>query len=184
MTRSICSPDLSVVIEAAGRAQRRLAAWLKPSPTVQSKYSENLLFKCEQFQSTGSFKIRGALNKIASIRESGGSIGAVITASSGNHGIACAQAGLWIGVDVTVVLPITADAEKIKKLQDLGAKLLTFGDEPGQSETWARESTSSSNAIYVSPYNDWNIVAGQATIGLELIEQVPLDRKRHANYRF
>lgn len=110
------------------------------------------------------------------MREAGDSVVEVITASSGNHGIACAQAGLWIGVDVTVVLPVTADAEKVKKLQELGAKLLTFGDEAGQSETWAREAASSKNANYVSPYNDWNIIEGQATIGLELIEQVPLDR--------
>jgi threonine dehydratase len=84
------------MIEAAERAKHRLAEWLKPSPTVRSKKSDNLWFKCEQFQSTGSFKIRGALNKIASPRETGDSVGEVITASSGNHGIACAQAGLVI----------------------------------------------------------------------------------------
>ncbi|WP_282053200.1 threonine ammonia-lyase [Phaeobacter inhibens] len=176
MTKNSCSPDLSVMIEAAERAKHRLAEWLKPSPTVRSKKSDNLWFKCEQFQSTGSFKIRGALNKIASPRETGDSVGEVITASSGNHGIACAQAGLWIGVDVTVVLPVKADAEKRRKLQNLGAKLLTYGDEAGQSEAWAREAASSKNVNYVSPYNDRSIIEGQATIGLELIEQVPLDR--------
>ncbi|HBS27415.1 MAG TPA: threonine ammonia-lyase, partial [Gammaproteobacteria bacterium] len=72
------------MIEAAGRAQHRLTPWLKPSPTVRSKRTD-LWFKCEQFQSTGSFKIRGALNKIASMREAGDSVAEVITASSGNH---------------------------------------------------------------------------------------------------
>ncbi|KPN63010.1 hypothetical protein AKJ29_02340 [Aliiroseovarius crassostreae] len=71
---------------------------------------------------------------------------------------------------------MAADAEKVRKLQDLGANILTFGDEAGQSEAWAREAAPSRNAMYVSPYNDWDIVAGQATIGLELLEQVPLDR--------
>lgn len=176
MTKSFCSPDLSALIEAAGCAQNRLATWLKPSPAVQSKKNEDLWFKCEQFQSTGSFKIRGALNKIASAREAGGILKEVITASSGNHGIACAQAGLWSGADVTVVLPVNADPQKVKKLNHLGAKILTFGDEAGESEVFARAEAHSRKVIYISPYNDWDVVAGQATIGLELLQQVPLDR--------
>jgi threonine dehydratase len=162
--------------DAARKALDRVRPWLSTTPLIESKVYEGLFLKCDQFQKTGSFKIRGALNKISKILAEDKSERNFLTASSGNHGIACAQAGLWLGGDVTVVLPSRVDVQKSKKLECLGAKLLTHGEEAGQAELFARELASSRRAQYISPYNDWDVISGQATIGLELQQQMSVER--------
>ena len=127
----------------------------------------SVFFKAENFQLTGSFKIRGAASKMTSL----GNERAVITASSGNHGIASAQAASSIGQALTVVLPETVAQAKLEKIRSYNVDVILHGAESGLAELHAQREAASRGLVYVSPYNDPEIVAGQGTIGLELLEQ-------------
>jgi threonine dehydratase len=128
--------------------------------------------KCENLQPTGSFKIRGALNKLLSLgageRERG-----VVTASTGNHGRAVAYALGITGGTGTVYVSSTARQSKLAAIRELGARIETHGDDPADSERRAREVASAEGKVYVSPYNDADVIAGQATCGVEMVDQVP-----------
>ena len=126
-----------------------------------------MFFKAENFQLTGSFKIRGAASKMTSL----GNERAVITASSGNHGIASAQAASSIGQALTVVLPETVAQAKLEKIRSYNVDVILHGAESGLAELHAQREAATRGLVYVSPYNDPEIVAGQGTIGLELLEQ-------------
>jgi len=95
----------------------------------------------------------------------------VITASSGNHGIASAQAASSIGQALTVVLPETVAQAKLEKIRSYNVDVILHGAESGLAELHAQQEAASRGLVYVSPYNDPEIVAGQGTIGLELLEQ-------------
>ena len=126
-----------------------------------------MFFKAENFQLTGSFKIRGAASKMTSL----GNERAVITASSGNHGIASAQAASSIGQALTVVLPETVAQAKLEKIRSYNVDVILHGAESGLAELHAQREAATRGLVYVSPYNDPEIVAGQGTIGIELLEQ-------------
>ncbi len=129
--------------------------------------------KCEQMQRSGSFKIRGALNAILSLGPTSLARG-VVTASTGNHGRGVATALTAVGGRGTVFLPHTAPAVKIQALRRLPAVDLEFhGDEGGATECHAREVAERDGRAYISPYNDWNVIAGQGTLGLEFARQCP-----------
>ncbi|GKT93438.1 threonine dehydratase catabolic [Colletotrichum tofieldiae] len=123
-----------------------------------------VLFKAENLQLTGSFKLRGATSKISA--QPATDRKKLITASSGNHGIGAACAARALGRDLTVVLPETLD-----KIKSYGAHTILYGSETGLSEQHAQQLAASGEYVYISPYNDPLIVAGQGTIGLEILEQ-------------
>lgn len=130
--------------------------------------SGGLFFKAEQFQTTGSFKFRGATNKISKVPQGV----EMVTASSGNHGIACAAAAKALGRAVRVFLPQTVSPTKREKIERLGAIVEIAGRESGETEKLAAQyALAATNRTYISPYNDPDIIAGQGTIGLELIDQ-------------
>lgn len=126
--------------------------------------------KCEHLQHTGSFKFRGASNKIrllpAEQRERG-----VITASSGNHGQALALAGRMLGVPVTVYTAATASPVKLDAIRAQGAEVVTLATDPLSVELEAARQAKLQGKPFVSPYNDAQVIAGQGTIGMELHEQ-------------
>lgn len=131
-----------------------------------------VLLKCEHLQHTGSFKFRGASNKIrllpVDVRKHG-----VIAASSGNHGQALALAGKTAGVPVTVYTATSASPYKIEAMRTLGAEVLCLPTDPLGAELEAARQAEAQGVPFVSPYNDLQVIAGQGTIGMELFEQAP-----------
>lgn len=140
---------------------------LIPARATGKNLDARVLFKAENFQLTGSFKLRGAISKVSS---QGGQV-PLITASSGNHGIGAALASRLLSRSLTVVLPETVVPTKLEKIKSYGVAVILHGTETGMAEAYAQELASSGAYAYISPYNDPDIIAGQGTIGLELLEQ-------------
>lgn len=128
--------------------------------------------KCEHLQHTGSFKYRGASNKLRLLdpvqRQRG-----VITASSGNHGQGLALAGQALGVPVSVYTTTQASSYKLEAMRALGAEVISLDLDPLGAELEAGRQAQLQGKPYVSPYNDYQIIAGQGTVGMELFEQQP-----------
>lgn len=139
-----------------------------PSQTLGGKTGCDLWFKAENFQLTGSFKMRGAASKMTALAPGQ----KLITASSGNHGIASSRAASLTGQDLTVVLPETVARVKLEKIQSFGVEIILHGAESGMAEMHAQSLAAGGEFTYVSPYNDHDVIAGQGTIGLEVLEQV------------
>ncbi|XP_076054190.1 L-threonine ammonia-lyase-like isoform X2 [Oratosquilla oratoria] len=157
-------------------AKKRTSGHLKEtplqySPVISADTGVYVYLKLESEQVGGSFKARGAFNKASVLASKG--IRRVITASTGNHGIACTLAMNSYGIECRVVIPTTADPEKKRKLEENGGHLLQLGAEGGESETHARSLADLENIFYVSPYNDYDIMAGQGTVALEILKQLP-----------
>lgn len=169
------TPSRSVLASAARSVvvRQRIRDHTVMTPVLQSCSAQpdktELHFKTENFQVTGSFKLRGAMAKLTSLPTDR----PLITASSGNHGIACSHAARITGHKLTVVLPETVAPAKLAKVEGYGTQVVLHGAESGLAETHARQLADSGKFVYVSPYNDTEVVAGQGTIGLELLEQLP-----------
>ena len=154
-------------------ARNRVSVDIIKTPLLKSKLElsekTQVSYKSENFQITGSFKVRGALSKLSKLP----TFSPVITASSGNHGIACSYAAKTTGHKLTVVLPENVSRAKLSKIESYGTKTILNPGDSGLAERKARELASSENYTYVSPYNDNLIMAGQGTIALEILEQQP-----------
>jgi len=127
--------------------------------------------KFEHHQRTGSFKLRGAVNRLLTVPASQRSLG-VVTASTGNHGAAVACAAGQLGAPAIVYVPSSASASKVNGIRALGAEIRVHGEDGVDAEVAAREFAESSGRVYVSPYNDPQVIAGQATVGVELARQL------------
>src|ERR1700754_3579880 len=121
--------------------------------------------KAEHLMPTGSFKVRGSANKLrmlgAAARQSG-----VITASTGNHGLGVARAGVLAGVGVTVYVPATATKSKMAAIESLGAELVVVDGSLLDSEKEARRQSKLQGKPYIAPSNDLDTMAGQGTVGM------------------
>jgi threonine dehydratase len=136
-----------------------------------------LLVKCEHQQRTGSFKLRGALSKILSLSAAEKDRG-IVTSSSGNHGLGVAQALELLGGRGTICVPETVSPAKRSALSRFDVEIRTLGKNAGETELLGRELADELGMTYVSPYNDLDVIAGQGTIGREIVEQLgsgPLD---------
>lgn len=129
----------------------------------------HLWLKCENEQQTGSFKWRGALSKL-SLLDPGQTI---VTASTGNHGLGVANAAELFGLKAQIFIPKTASPKKIERLRALGADLHLVEGDSLEAELSGKRYASLHGLIWVSPYNDPEIIAGQGTIGIEITEQFP-----------
>ncbi|HEY3785298.1 MAG TPA: threonine/serine dehydratase [Steroidobacteraceae bacterium] len=145
---------------------------LQRSGPLSAALGCEVLLKCEHLQPTGSFKVRGATNKILLHAPQARRTG-VITASSGNHGQALARMGAQAGISVKVYVAASAARPKIEAIRGLGAELVMIDGPPIEAELRARRDAAEQGRIYVSPYNDLDVIAGQGTIGMELLEQEP-----------
>ncbi len=125
----------------------------------------------EQQQVTGSFKLRGATNKILSLAPEVAAKG-VVTSSTGNHGLGVAAAAASRGIDAEIFLSSQVPDAKWKKIAAYGVRIRTVGANPLDAELAARNAAEESGRTYVSPYNDWHVVAGQGTIAVELLRQL------------
>jgi threonine dehydratase len=131
-----------------------------------------LYLKPENQQPIGAFKLRGAYNKIASLSEEDRKRG-VISYSSGNHGQGVAYAARAMGVKAVIVMPENAPAIKREATAALGAEIVTVGPGSRERQTKAEELAAQHGYVIVPPYNDEQIIAGQGTMGLEILEDLP-----------
>lgn len=166
----------ALVGEAANRLGTRVrrtdVAPIDLTGLVRGDMTPRAFAKLEQLQVTGSFKIRGATNKLMSLTPEAAAAG-VISASTGNHGLAVATAAVALGIDAEIFLSNSVSEGKRKKIQRAGARIRLVGEDPLTAELAARAEATASGRSYVSPYNDPMVIAGQGTIAVELAEQLP-----------
>jgi threonine dehydratase len=142
------------------------------SETLSRQVGRPVSLKAENLQRTGSFKVRGAVNKLATLSEGERRAG-VVAASAGNHGQAVAWAAREAGVKATVFMPQDAPMAKVEPTKNYGAKAELTGGSFEDALHAAFAHAEATGATFVHPYEDEKVIAGQGTIGLELVEQVP-----------
>ena len=153
------------------QAARRIEGRVRRTPVLQ--VSPTLTFKLELLQHVGSFKPRGAFNRLLSAKEQGALTGqGVIAASGGNAGLAVAYAARELGVPARIFVPVNAPAPKVARLRTLDADVVQVGDEYAEAYEVAATAAEESGALLVHAFDQPEIVAGQGTIGLELLDQV------------
>jgi threonine dehydratase len=143
------------------------------SPYYSALAGADIYFKLENLQHTGSFKARGAMNKVLSLTPSERKRG-VVTASTGNHGAATAFSLAKLGGAGIVFVPDNASTAKVQAIEKLGAEVRCFGDDTAVTEAHARRYARDHGLTYIPPYNDLQVIGGQGTIAVELARQ--LDR--------
>jgi threonine dehydratase len=166
-------PTLAEIQEARARLQD--VAQVTPihySETFSRRTGRTVLLKAENLQRTGSFKIRGAYNKISQLDEAERAAG-VVAASAGNHGQAVAWAAREVGVEATVFMPQDAPMAKVDATRNYGARVELAGAMFDDCLAGALAHVEAAGATFVHPFEDPLVIAGQGTIGLELAEQVP-----------
>lgn len=157
-------------------AANRIAPYVRETPLDYSPYfseltGANVYLKLENLQHTGSFKLRGAFNKLLSLSEEARQAGGV-AASSGNHGAAIAHAMNTLGVAGTIFVPEQTSPTKVDAIKRAGGDVRFFGTDGLDTEMHAREFAEENGMIYLSPYNDPDVIAGQGTCGVEIAKQL------------
>ena len=160
--------DLGRSHQAALEARERIRPWVRETPLIEA--APGLLLKLETLQATGSFKVRGAACALSAGHLAGAR--SVIAASTGNHGLAVAHVAAELGMSCRVFVPSSASGFKLHRLRSAGVELVEVPGDPLRAELAAREEAAGGGALFVSPYNDPLVVLGQASVGLELIEQL------------
>ena len=158
-------------------AEQRIRSFVRETPVEHSlplsaETGCEVMLKLENFQVTGSFKARGALNKLLGLGPGQRGTG-VVAASSGNHGAGVAYGLRALEIPGVIYVPHGASAAKVSAIASYGAEVRFAGDDCVLAEAAARAYAQESGAVYVSPYNDLQIVAGQGTTAVELKRQVP-----------
>ena len=140
------------------------------STVFSSLLNTEVRFKMENLQVTGSFKVRGAVNKLLSLTKNERQKG-VVSASTGNHGAAIAYAAQELNVKCSIFVPNDASEAKLNNIKNYDAKIEIYGKDCVDSEMKAREVARQNEQVYVSPYNDLDVVVGQGTVGYEINNQ-------------
>ena len=158
-------------------ARERITSRIHRTPVVTSRQfdevaGKQVFFKCENLQRAGAFKIRGATNKIRSLTDDEKSRG-IVAFSSGNHAQAVALAGREAGVRVLVAMPEDAPKMKVAATRAYGAEIIFYDRHKEDRQQFALDLAERERLVMVPPYDDYLILAGQATCGLELLEEVP-----------
>jgi threonine dehydratase len=158
-------------------ANKKIRNVVTRTPTYHSvvfsqKTGAEVYLKLECFQSVGAFKIRGAVNKICNLSQSELQKG-LVAASSGNHGLSVAYAAKIYGAKAVVVVPENAVKEKVEAIGNYGAEVVKYGKDYDEAYSKALEIQKKTKRTLVHPFNDPFVIAGQGTIGLELLEDVP-----------
>ncbi|HEY0783562.1 MAG TPA: threonine/serine dehydratase [Thermoanaerobaculia bacterium] len=160
------------------RARERIAPHVRRTPLLRaaplrdSLGNLDLHLKLESLQVTGSFKARGAVNRVLAMPREQLAKG-LVTASGGNHGLGVAYAGAVAGAAVTIYLPANAPREKAAKLARWGAEVVWEGELWDDSDLAARAAAAASGAAYVHSFSEPDVIAGQGTVGLEILEDFP-----------
>src|SRR5688572_4788952 len=168
----------AITIEDVRAAAGRIAGWAQRTPvltcaTLNRRAGKSLFFKCEQWQKVGAFKFRGACNAIRKLTPDVAAAG-VVTHSSGNHAQAVALAARMRGIPAHIVMPRTAPRVKRNAVKEYGGRVIECEPNLAARETTTAKVQKETGATLVPPYNHPDVMAGQGTIALELLEQAPL----------
>ncbi|MHC4396551.1 MAG: pyridoxal-phosphate dependent enzyme [Planctomycetota bacterium] len=163
-------------IKQIREANERIKPFVHRTPvltceTLNRMCEAEIFFKCENFQKTGSFKIRGATNAVFSLADEEAA-GGVATHSSGNHGAAVAAAGRWRNIKAYVVMPENAPEVKRNAVAGYGARIISCKPTLKAREEGLAKVLERTGAAFIHPYNDYRVIAGQGTAAMELCEQV------------
>jgi threonine dehydratase len=166
-------------IDDIARVRERLRGILKPTPMLRSATLERMLeadiyLKPENLQKTGSFKLRGAYNRVATLSSEEARRG-VIAASAGNHGQALAYAATRAGLRATIVMPRTAAIAKVDATRGYGQEVVLAGADYQAARAAAEAMRQQSGATFIDAYDDHLVIAGQGTVGLEIADEVTPD---------
>lgn len=169
--------DLEAALVEIRAAAERLAPHIRTTPTVYSyTFSEMLAgevyLKLENLQRTGSFKVRGALNRILTLSDEARARG-LIAASAGNHAQGVALAASLAGCSSKIVMPVRTALMKVERTRKYGAEVVLFGADYDEAAAHAEELAQLEGRTLVHPFDDWEIIYGQGTVGLEIAAQVP-----------
>ncbi len=171
------SSSIEKVAETARRAADRIADIVCETALQQSRaFSKDAgagtFFKLENLQHTGSFKLRGAANRLMTLSPEQRAKGCV-AASSGNHGAAVAYAMRNLGSSGVIFVPQQTSSAKVDAIRAYGGEVRFFGTDGLDTEHHAREYAANNGMFYLSPYNDSEVIAGQGTCGIEIVQQLP-----------
>lgn len=166
-----------VILIDIEKARERIRGIARRTPLercgwLSNEFGREVWLKLECFQATGSFKVRGAMARLAALTEEEKARG-VLTVSAGNHGLAVAHCAQALGISATVVVPRSASPAKLEAIRRLPVTLIERGAGYDEAERAARAMERETGRVFVSPYNDPFVIAGQGTIGLEVIEDAP-----------
>ena len=166
-----------LTLQLIKEAAVRITGHVHRTPVISSRTFNQLagkevFFKCENLQRAGAFKIRGATNKILSLTDEEKRRG-VVAFSSGNHAQAVAVAAREAGVRAVVAMPDDAPKAKVAATREYGAEIVFYDRQTQDRESVAFEIAERDRLVMVPPYDDYLVMAGQGTAGLELIEEVP-----------
>lgn len=173
MTTTLAGPTLAEFIAA----REVVSAVVQETPIEESRYLSDILgvhvvMKCENLQRTGAYKVRGAFNRMSKLSAEERAVG-VVAASAGNHAQGVALAAQELGIHATVFMPMGVALPKLLATRDYGADVVLDGPTFTESLAAAKEFAQTSGAIFIPPYDNFDVIAGQGTVGLEIIEQVP-----------
>lgn len=158
-------------------ARERVGAVVAITPMESSRFLAEILgspvhLKCENLQRTGSYKIRGAYNRISRLTEEEKARG-VVAASAGNHAQGVALAARELGIAATIFMPVGVALPKLQATRDYGAEVILRGDGVDRALKSAAEFAETTGAVFIPPFDHADVVAGQGTLGLEILDQVP-----------
>ncbi|UUN28867.1 threonine ammonia-lyase [Streptomyces sp. FIT100] len=170
-------PFHPVILDDVRGAQKMLSGVARLTPMEGSRYLSRQVgapvhLKCENLQRTGSFKLRGAYVRISGLRPEERAAG-VVAASAGNHAQGVALASSLLGVRSTVFMPVGAPLPKVAATRDYGAEVRLYGQVVDETLAAAEEYARDTGAVFIHPFDHPDIIAGQGTVGLEILEQCP-----------
>jgi threonine dehydratase len=173
------SVHMPIDISAIRAAHERIRQYIKRTPVITSLHLDeeigaSLFFKCENFQEIGAFKARGATNAVFALDEMTASRG-VVTHSSGNHGAALARAAKLRGIPAHIVMPSNSTKVKIRAVERLGGQIIFCEPNEASREAICAEVISKTGAALIHPFENENVIAGQGTAVIELLEEVDAD---------
>jgi threonine dehydratase len=173
-TASLSPVDLAQMVKEAAHRIRDFVVETpaEPVPELLPGHGADLFFKLENLQQTGSFKLRGASNKILLLDREQAAKG-VIAASNGNHGLGVAAAAKRGGIAGEVYVSAHVSPAKAKRIEEFGVHIRRVGEDPLEAELAARSAAAEQGKVFISPYNDPEVMAGQGTIAVELQRQLP-----------
>jgi threonine dehydratase len=167
----------TITLKDIESARARIQQSIRCTPLEESRWlsrelGRRVFLKLECFQATGSFKLRGAMAKLSKLSDQEKARG-ILTVSAGNHGLAVAYGADALKLDATIVVPESASRAKVEAISRYKVQLLERGRDYDEAEGLARQMEAETGKTFVSPYNDPEVIAGQGSIALEMLEAAP-----------
>ena len=164
-----------ISLDKIKEAHKKIAPYVNATPLMYSDFlsqNKTVKLKLESLQITGSFKLRGALNKLLSLSQEQKNIG-VVACSTGNHGKGVAYAASVLGIKSTIYMSTMVPQYRKEAIEALGAKVEIVGKNSDEADLYSREISKKENITLIHPFDDEEIIIGQGTIGLEMLKDFP-----------